>query len=615
MKRVGSHTMILLILLAELVMGGIPEVTVTLTRGETGTFTCEPWPYSPSRSYGFGDYSQDDKYLCRDPCGPSNWHLVVVTTAKGTPNTGNRFSIVKTTGTTRNAARVTIRAVEKRDEGVYWCAIDRPYTDLYQRVVVTVEEPQPKATDSIIPQNAMVEDPPDEEVFSDLDTLDPSGKVTRRALRRCGDNSACALALLHKEDLRIDGDCWICHALTARWQTKPLTVETAQQGHAAGSQGTTEGNSCTFPRSMLMVLYAGQLIRENKPVVPHPNATCVDDHPVASNMAFEVPLHHAETCVCSNHAKGPKLGWSSCATRMRVDTAKSLNCTSRWPNDTTYAFQCPFSQLTSQSGLMWVCGRKAFHLLPPQFGWAGCCHPAVVTTGTTIYSAPESQPDQHQRRRRSLTEDGTGVPRGYQGYTLADPWTAPGANIGWSMFLGVGTAVAINKINGLAWSVLKLANETEAALTMVDGEMTAIRTAVIQHRLALDILLAERGGVCKLLNISCCFYIPDEHENITNVIKHMREAIRVPPAADNSWFAWLTQLWGGWGYWMIHVMIPVVIGFIFLLCMGPCVCQCLQRMITTSLSRDYRMLRQSDSEEMEEAVEWIPPFKDELSMD
>lgn len=95
----------------------------------------------------------------------------------------------------------------------------------------------------------------------------------------------------------------------------------------------------------------------------------------------------------------------------------------------------------------------------------------------------------------------------------------------------------------------------------------------------------------------------------------MREAIRVPPAADNSWFAWLTQLWGGWGYWMIHVMIPVVIGFIFLLCMGPCVCQCLQRMITTSLSRDYRMLRQSDSEEMEEAVEWIPPFKDELSMD
>ena len=33
------------------------------------------------------------------------------------------------------------------------------------------------------------------------------------------------------------------------------------------------------------------------------------------------------------------------------------------------------------------------------------------------------------------------------------------------------------------------------------------------------------------------------------------------------------------------------------------------------LSRNYRMLRQSDSEEMEEAVEWIPPFKDELSMD
>uniref|UniRef100_A0A8C4EQU9 Uncharacterized protein n=1 Tax=Dicentrarchus labrax TaxID=13489 RepID=A0A8C4EQU9_DICLA len=46
-------------------------------------------------------------------------------------------------------------------------------------------------------------------------------------------------------------------------------------------------------------------------------------------------------------------------------------------------------------------------------------------------------------------------------------------------------------------------------------------SAFIQHRLVLDIILAEKGGICKILNVSCCFYVPDEYENITNIIKHI----------------------------------------------------------------------------------------------
>ncbi|KAL7843750.1 hypothetical protein AOLI_G00252620 [Acnodon oligacanthus] len=103
------------------------------------------------------------------------------------------------------------------------------------------------------------------------------------------------------------------------------------------------------------------------------------------------------------------------------------------------------------------------------------------------------------------------------------------ANIGWSLFLGGGATVALNKINGLAYQLRMLANHTEAALGLVNSEMRAVRTAVLQNRMALDLVLAEKGGVCKLLGASCCFFMPDYHDNITGFIKHMKDTARGGP--------------------------------------------------------------------------------------
>ncbi len=142
------------------------------------------------------------------------------------------------------------------------------------------------------------------------------------------------------------------------------------------------------------------------------------------------------------------------------------------------------------------------------------------------------------------------LPNHYSGYTLSDPWTTPGANVGWSLFLGVGTTVTINKVNGLAWTVLAIANATENALSMINDEMRHLREAVIQNRLVLDLLTAEKGGVCKMLGVSCCFNIPDHSDNITDVIEHMRKAVQEPEPANDQWLTWIMNLRGagecGW---------------------------------------------------------------------
>uniref|UniRef100_A0A8C1XN37 Uncharacterized protein n=1 Tax=Cyprinus carpio TaxID=7962 RepID=A0A8C1XN37_CYPCA len=101
--------------------------------------------------------------------------------------------------------------------------------------------------------------------------------------------------------------------------------------------------------------------------------------------------------------------------------------------------------------------------------------------------------------------------------------------IGWSkasFFPGVGTTVALNKINGLAWQVLSLENDTAHALGLITEELKKMREA--------------DGGVCKMLGVSCCFYIPDNSDNITNIVDHMKESIPDPKRADSSWFDWLS---------------------------------------------------------------------------
>uniref|UniRef100_A0A8C1DL35 Uncharacterized protein n=2 Tax=Cyprinus carpio TaxID=7962 RepID=A0A8C1DL35_CYPCA len=69
--------------------------------------------------------------------------------------------------------------------------------------------------------------------------------------------------------------------------------------------------------------------------------------------------------------------------------------------------------------------------------------------------------------------------------------------------------------------VLSLENDTAHALGLITEELKKMREAVVQNRLVLDLLTSQQGGVCKMLGVSCCFYIPDNSDNITNIVSHI----------------------------------------------------------------------------------------------
>jgi hypothetical protein len=60
-----------------------------------------------------------------------------------------------------------------------------------------------------------------------------------------------------------------------------------------------------------------------------------------------------------------------------------------------------------------------------------------------------------------------------------------------------------------------ITNKTSKALNLLAKQNTKMCNAIYQNRLALNYLLASKGGVCKKLNLSnCCLQIDDKEQVI-----------------------------------------------------------------------------------------------------
>ncbi|MEQ2166407.1 hypothetical protein GOODEAATRI_027668 [Goodea atripinnis] len=137
---------------------------------------------------------------------------------------------------------------------------------------------------------------------------------------------------------------------------------------------------------------------------------------------------------------------------------------------------------------------------------------------------------------------------------------------------------------------------------------------VIQNRMALDILTASSGGVCILLNNTCCTYIPDniQSHNMTEALDHLRDQQMAMTndhiTATNSWFDWMIQ--GGWMGW-IKIFFVAMIAFMLTLCLlSICIIPCcklmINRIVSQSVTVAYASLNQEEPKN---------PLKDEADYD
>ncbi len=169
-----------------------------------------------------------------------------------------------------------------------------------------------------------------------------------------------------------------------------------------------------------------------------------------------------------------------------------------------------------------ICGHKAYPYLPSR--WFGTCFLGFVLP-----------------HMRLLTKSPMHILHSRQKITIT-----MGEWVGMVIFPFYGTWKAGRELRQMALAMETLANKTASGLTKLTNELAATRTMALQNRMALDMLLAEKGGTCAVIGTDCCTYIPDNSEEIYNIADTIRqEGARYHDYVKGGAFAWLGNTFGG----------------------------------------------------------------------
>lgn len=127
----------------------------------------------------------------------------------------------------------------------------------------------------------------------------------------------------------------------------------------------------------------------------------------------------------------------------------------------------------------------------------------------------------------------------------------------------------------------KALNDTAQGISLLNFEVQMMRKAIIQNRMALDILTAAQGGTCAIIKVECCVYIPDNSANVSYALQDLQKQILTMsdstiPSAEQLW-RWISK--SSWWKGAISVMILIVILLIF----GPCLLNCCFNLISSRL--------------------------------
>lgn len=223
------------------------------------------------------------------------------------------------------------------------------------------------------------------------------------------------------------------------------------------------------------------------------------------------------------------------------------------------------TRLIAAQGTYFICGDKGYTWLPQ--GWSGTCYIAFLLPPT--YTAPadyhEIEPlTVYNRRRRGVidTEDTAGQEAG-------------------DFFAGVipfwGPMVNSRNIRHLTRVVQNTIDATAGALSNLTAEVVADRLMTLQNRIVLDIVLADRGGVCRLISTSCCVFIPNNAPTVYQAIAKLHKMSSQLDMDKGEWSlsSWLWGLVSTWG-WKVLTVVGSILFIIFSCCLciqcGPAIC-------------------------------------------
>ncbi|KAL3992486.1 NACHT, LRR and PYD domains-containing protein 3 [Sarotherodon galilaeus] len=228
----------------------------------------------------------------------------------------------------------------------------------------------------------------------------------------------------------------------------------------------------------------------------------------------------------------------------------------------------------ARSGLYYYCGENTLLARVPM-GSVGTCAMVrlgapLMLIGNQVKAIPQhnTRTLAARRKRHILAKRGTqgthaydprlnsptwidsiGVPRGVPDeYKLVNP-VAAGFE---SIFLWVTPNNNVDRINYVHYNLLRLSNLTRDAMMGFAEQLGPSSLMGVQNRMALDMLLAERGGVCTMFGDMCCTFIPNNTApdgSVTRALeglKTLSKTMHEHSGIENPLESWMTSVFGQW---------------------------------------------------------------------
>ncbi|XP_072285263.1 ERV-BabFcenv provirus ancestral Env polyprotein-like [Pyxicephalus adspersus] len=269
-----------------------------------------------------------------------------------------------------------------------------------------------------------------------------------------------------------------------------------------------------------------------------------------------------------------------------------------FPNETRTFNESMQNQKMILGDIYWICGNMKMRNYLPRM-WKGQCAPVQLLMPLHIIQleSEENRPESVRKKRSApagsldphVYIDAIGVPRGVPDEYKARDQVAAGFE---SLFPQITINKNVDWINYIYYNQQRFINFTRDAIGGLAEQLDAVTHTVQQNRMALDMLLAQQGGVCAVLKGTggtCCTCIPDntgKDGSVTKALKKIKDLS--DELAQNSG----VEPWGDWfnfASWkktltMFSVIIFVVLIMLAIVscCVIPCVKKLVMGIVTSS---------------------------------
>uniref|UniRef100_A0A3P9DTF2 Envelope glycoprotein n=1 Tax=Maylandia zebra TaxID=106582 RepID=A0A3P9DTF2_9CICH len=279
----------------------------------------------------------------------------------------------------------------------------------------------------------------------------------------------------------------------------------------------------------------------------------------------------------------------------------------------------------SRADVWWWCGDPNLYDRLPN-NWIGMCGLVslllpiqVVKLKATDITITAGRLKINPRQKRSAPEqpgpdptyiDAIGIPRGVPDeYKLVDQVAAGfESSVCWWCTINKN----VDRINYIHYNVQRLGNLTQSGFHSVAEQLRATSLMSFQNRIALDMLLSEKNGVCSMFGEQCCTFIPNNTAadgSLTRALeglKTLNEKMKEHSGVDTStWDNWM-DMFGKYRSLVSSILVSVAVFAAILTLCGCCCIPCIRALINRLIATTMMLLENNesdtDSEEEEDDI-------------